>query len=148
MIGSPMRSSPRLLCRSPNSPCKRTSLKSLNNLFISWTYQRSHGVNTAEGVYSHLYSTAFHNNWSDFPFMTDVALKSEALAWRFTADPTDIQSTIDRLDMLYQYHGMVSGTFSADEHIAGLNPSRGWVIYTSVSITMSLIFFVEPNCAP
>jgi hypothetical protein len=37
------------------------------------------------------------------------ALKSEALAWRFTGDPTDIQSTFDRLDMLYTYHGQVSG---------------------------------------
>ncbi|KAJ7583639.1 hypothetical protein C8J56DRAFT_954591 [Mycena floridula] len=62
---------------------------------------QTHGVNTAE------------------------ALKSEALAYRFTADETDKQNTFDRFDMLYRYHGTVSGTFSADEHIAGLNPSRG-----------------------
>ncbi|KAF8891202.1 hypothetical protein BD779DRAFT_1513791, partial [Infundibulicybe gibba] len=64
--------------------------------------QHTHGVNTAEG-----------------------ATKSEALAWRFTGDPTDVQSTFDRMDMLYQYHGRASGTFSADEHIAGLDPSEG-----------------------
>ncbi|KXN85013.1 hypothetical protein AN958_11858 [Leucoagaricus sp. SymC.cos] len=62
---------------------------------------QTHGVNTAE------------------------ALKSEALAWRFTGDPTDVQSTFDRIDMLYKFHGRASGTFSADEHIAGLDPSRG-----------------------
>jgi hypothetical protein len=56
---------------------------------------------------------------------TGEALKSEALAFRFTNDPTDKQNTIDRIDMLYQYHGRASGTFSADEHYAGLNPSRG-----------------------
>ncbi|KAF5317730.1 hypothetical protein D9619_012623 [Psilocybe cf. subviscida] len=75
---------------------------------------QTHGVNTAE------------------------ALKSEALAWRFTADPTDIQSTFDRLDMLYKYHGMVSGTFSADEHIAGLNPSRGTELCAVVEQIFSL----------
>jgi hypothetical protein len=37
------------------------------------------------------------------------ALKSEALAFRFTGDPTDKQNTFDRLDMLYQYHGRASG---------------------------------------
>ncbi|KAJ7793921.1 hypothetical protein B0H14DRAFT_2924745 [Mycena olivaceomarginata] len=67
---------------------------------------QTHGVNTAE------------------------ALKSEALAFRFTGDPTDKQNTFDRLDMLYQYHGRASGTFSADEHIAGLNPSRGEQIFS------------------
>ncbi|KAF8161852.1 hypothetical protein BJ912DRAFT_311452 [Pholiota molesta] len=75
---------------------------------------QTHGVNTAE------------------------ALKSEALAWRFTGDPTDIQSTFDRLDMLYTYHGQASGTFSADEHIAGLNPSRGTELCTVVEQIFSL----------
>uniref|UniRef100_A0A0W0FV11 Duf1680 domain containing protein n=2 Tax=Moniliophthora roreri TaxID=221103 RepID=A0A0W0FV11_MONRR len=65
------------------------------------TNQHTHGVNTAE------------------------ALKSEALAYRFTADETDKKSTFDRIDMIYKYHGRASGTFAADEHLAGLNPSRG-----------------------
>jgi hypothetical protein len=56
---------------------------------------------------------------------TGEALKSEALAYRFTSDPTDIDSTWERLDLLYTYHGRASGTFGADEHIAGLDPSRG-----------------------
>ncbi|KDR83210.1 hypothetical protein GALMADRAFT_134697 [Galerina marginata CBS 339.88] len=75
---------------------------------------RSHGVNTAE------------------------ALKSEALAWRFTGDPTDVQNTFDRLNMLYTYHGQISGTFSADEHIAGLNPSRGTELCAIVEQIFSL----------
>ncbi|KAF8509631.1 hypothetical protein JB92DRAFT_2945317 [Gautieria morchelliformis] len=53
------------------------------------------------------------------------ALKSEALSYRFTQDESDVQSTFDRLDLLYTYHGRESGTFAADEHLAGLDPSRG-----------------------
>ncbi|KAJ7126117.1 hypothetical protein C8R44DRAFT_781093 [Mycena epipterygia] len=75
---------------------------------------QTHGVNTAE------------------------ALKSEALAWRFTGDPTDKQNTFDRLDMLYQYHGRASGTFSADEHYAGLDPSRGTELCAVVEQIFSL----------
>ncbi|KAJ7686648.1 hypothetical protein B0H17DRAFT_1071405 [Mycena rosella] len=78
-----------------------------------------HGVNTAE------------------------ALKSEALAYRFTGDPTDKQNTIDRLDMLYQYHGRASGTFSADEHIAGLNPSRGTELCAVVEQIFSLALIYQ-----
>ncbi|KAJ7196912.1 hypothetical protein C8J57DRAFT_1419137 [Mycena rebaudengoi] len=75
---------------------------------------QTHGVNTAE------------------------ALKSEALAWRVTGDPTDKQNTFDRLDMLYQFHGRASGTFSADEHVAGLNPSRGTELCAVVEQIFSL----------
>ncbi|KIJ34650.1 hypothetical protein M422DRAFT_263212 [Sphaerobolus stellatus SS14] len=53
------------------------------------------------------------------------ALKSEALSYRFTHDETDIESTFKRLDLVYTYHGRPSGTFAADEHLAGLDPSRG-----------------------
>ncbi|KAJ6488040.1 hypothetical protein C8R45DRAFT_1097879 [Mycena sanguinolenta] len=79
----------------------------------------THGVNTAE------------------------ALKSEALAFRFTNDPTDQQSTIDRIDMLYQFHGRASGTFSADEHYAGLNPSRGTELCAVVEQIFSLALIYQ-----
>lgn len=62
---------------------------------------QTHGVNTAE------------------------ALKAEALAYRFTSDPTDVASTWERIDLVYTFHGRESGTFAADEHVAGLDPSRG-----------------------
>ncbi|KAF8074091.1 hypothetical protein FPV67DRAFT_786999 [Lyophyllum atratum] len=76
--------------------------------------QQTHGVNNAE------------------------ALKSEALAWRFTGDATDKKSTFDRLDMIYKYHGRASGTFSADEHLGGLDPSRGTELCTVVEQIFSL----------
>ncbi|GLB38772.1 putative beta-L-arabinofuranosidase, GH127 [Lyophyllum shimeji] len=66
------------------------------------------------------------------------ALKSEALAWRFTGDETDKQNTFDRIDMVYKYHGRASGTFSADEHFAGLDPSRGTELCAVVEQIFSL----------
>jgi hypothetical protein len=81
---------------------------------LSQLSMQTHGVNTAE------------------------ALKSEALAWRFTGDPTDIESTFDRINMVYTYHGRASGTFSADEHIAGLDPSRGTELCAVVEQIFSL----------
>ncbi|KAJ7631929.1 hypothetical protein DFH06DRAFT_1223303 [Mycena polygramma] len=74
---------------------------------------------------------------------TGEALKSEALAFRFTGDPTDKQNTFDRLDMLYQYHGRASGTFSADEHIAGLDPSRGTELCAVVEQIFSLALIYQ-----
>lgn len=80
-----------------------------------WTYvAQTHGVNQAE------------------------ALKSEALAWRMTGDDSDKQSTSDRIEMLYTYHGRSSGTFASDEHLAGLNPARGTELCTVVEQMFSL----------
>ncbi|KAG6845064.1 hypothetical protein H0H87_001126 [Tephrocybe sp. NHM501043] len=76
--------------------------------------QQTHGVNNAE------------------------ALKSEALAWRFTGDATDKQNTFDRLNLIYGFHGRASGTFASDEHLAGLDPSRGTELCTVVEQIFSL----------
>ncbi|KAJ3889835.1 hypothetical protein GG344DRAFT_66775 [Lentinula edodes] len=81
---------------------------------------QTHGVNTAE------------------------ALKSEALAYRFTFDSSDIDSTWERIDLVYTYHGRESGTFSADEHIAGLDPSRGIkVLKLAYTVRTELCAIVE-----
>ncbi|KAL4263393.1 Non-reducing end beta-L-arabinofuranosidase-like GH127 middle domain-containing protein [Pleurotus pulmonarius] len=71
------------------------------------------------------------------------ALKSEALAYRFTGDEGDKQSTFDRLELLYKYHGRASGTFSADEHLAGLDPSRGTELCTVVEQIFSLAIIYQ-----
>ncbi|TFY63122.1 hypothetical protein EVJ58_g3436 [Rhodofomes roseus] len=66
------------------------------------------------------------------------SLKSEALAWRMTGEQSDIDSTYDRIDMLWQYHGRPQGIFGTDEHLAGLGPSRGSEYCTSVETMFSL----------
>lgn len=42
-----------------------------------------------------------------------------------TGDQSDVDSTYARIDMLWKYHGRPQGIFNTDEHLAGLNPSRG-----------------------
>ncbi|KAI5833318.1 hypothetical protein K523DRAFT_343192 [Schizophyllum commune Tattone D] len=82
--------------------------------------------------------------WTAKKALTDTrriqteALKSEALTWRITGDDSDKQSTVDRIDMLYKYHGRASGTYSADEHLGGLNPARGTELCTVVEQMFSL----------
>ncbi|KAJ7056946.1 hypothetical protein C8F01DRAFT_1152839 [Mycena amicta] len=74
---------------------------------------------------------------------TGEALKSEALAFRFTGDPTDKQNTFDRIDMLYKFHGRASGTFGADEHYTGLDPSRGTELCAVVEQIFSLALIYQ-----
>ncbi|KAL1745004.1 hypothetical protein HDZ31DRAFT_82266 [Schizophyllum fasciatum] len=82
-----------------------------------------------EEVWTYVSQTSLNKN---------AALKSEALTWRMTGDDSDKQSTLDRIDMLYKYHGRASGTFSADEHLGGLNPARGTELCTVVEQLFSL----------
>ncbi|KZP19801.1 hypothetical protein FIBSPDRAFT_862288 [Athelia psychrophila] len=53
------------------------------------------------------------------------ALKSEAVGYRFTQSQADVASTSQRWDILYKYHGLPTGIFNADEHLAGLDANRG-----------------------
>ncbi|TFY52235.1 hypothetical protein EVJ58_g10129 [Rhodofomes roseus] len=66
------------------------------------------------------------------------SLKSEALVWRVTGDPSDIASTYARIEMLWKYHGRPQGIFSTDEHLGGLHPSRGTELCASVEAMFSL----------
>ncbi|KAJ7903647.1 hypothetical protein B0H14DRAFT_3680528 [Mycena olivaceomarginata] len=60
------------------------------------------------------------------------AIKSEAVAYRFSHDSTDLDSTRTRIALIEQYHGRSSGVLGADEHLAGLMPSRGSELCTVV----------------
>ncbi|KAJ7931416.1 hypothetical protein B0H13DRAFT_1958029 [Mycena leptocephala] len=65
------------------------------------------------------------------------AIKSEAVAYRFSHDSTDLDSTRNRIALIEQYHGRSSGVFGADEHLAGLMPSRGSELCTVVETMYS-----------
>ncbi|KAJ7637664.1 hypothetical protein DFH06DRAFT_1218847 [Mycena polygramma] len=65
------------------------------------------------------------------------AIKSEAVAFRYSHDSTDLDSTRNRITMIEQYHGRSSGVFGADEHLAGLMPSRGSELCTVVETMYS-----------
>lgn len=49
--------------------------------------------------------------------------------YRQSHNQTDFQSSYDRVQKLDQYHGLPSGIFACDEHLAGNMPSRGEEIH-------------------
>ncbi|CAE6537798.1 unnamed protein product [Rhizoctonia solani] len=60
-----------------------------------------HGVNLAEG------------------------LKAMAVGYRFSKDQSELEDAIEAWNRIHKYHGRPSGTFAADEYLAGLDPVRG-----------------------
>jgi len=68
------------------------------------------------------------------------ALKSSAVWYRYSQNPTDMMSTIQRAKILDQYHGMASGVHSCSEHLAGLSPSQGAETCTVVETMYSYQF--------
>jgi uncharacterized protein len=67
-----------------------------------------------------------------------MGLKSSAVWLLFSRDASD-RSGVDRqLAALDFYHGMPTGMFSADEHLAGRNPSQGVELCTVVENMFSL----------
>jgi len=67
-----------------------------------------------------------------------MALKSSAIRWLFSQDPADRAGVERQLAALDMYHGMPMGMFSADEHLAGRNPSQGVELCTVVETMFSL----------
>ncbi|KAJ8078227.1 hypothetical protein PM082_000433 [Marasmius tenuissimus] len=65
------------------------------------------------------------------------AIKSEAVAYRYTHDNADLDSTRQRVELINKYHGSASGVLVADEHLAGLHPSRGSELCTVVEMMYS-----------
>jgi uncharacterized protein len=54
-----------------------------------------------------------------------MALKSSALWWLISKDSSYRSGVSQQLAALDTYHGIPNGMFSADEHLAGKNPSQG-----------------------
>ncbi|KAJ7481270.1 hypothetical protein B0H11DRAFT_2023319 [Mycena galericulata] len=60
------------------------------------------------------------------------AIKSEAVAFRYTHNASDLAATRARIAIIDEYHGRVSGVLAADEHLAGKMPERGSELCTVV----------------
>jgi DUF1680 family protein len=67
-----------------------------------------------------------------------MGLKSSAVRWLLSRDASDRAGVAQQLAALDQYHGMPNGLFSADEHLAGRNPSQGVELCTVVESMFSL----------
>ena len=76
------------------------------------------------------------------------AIKSEAVWYRRSQDLTDVDSTYIRVRKLDQFHGVPSGMFQADEHLAGALPSHGTetcaVVEAVVSYAQSAAILGDP----
>ncbi|MFA5857886.1 MAG: beta-L-arabinofuranosidase domain-containing protein [Elusimicrobiota bacterium] len=67
-----------------------------------------------------------------------MAVKSHALIYQMTGDNIDKQTVYEMIDKLDKYHGMVTGVFSGDECLAGLNPVQGTELCAVVEYMYSL----------
>jgi DUF1680 family protein len=67
-----------------------------------------------------------------------MALKSQALWWLVSRDESYRAGVGQQLAALYSYHGIPNGMFSADEHLAGKNPSQGIELCAVVESMFSL----------
>lgn len=65
------------------------------------------------------------------------AVKSGATLYRIAGDPLGYQSSYRRMQLLDTYHGVPTGVFQADEHLAGNMPSHGTETCTVVELMWS-----------
>ena len=54
-----------------------------------------------------------------------MAIKCYSLYYKLTNNKEELKKTKYMINKLYKYHGVVTGTFNADECLASNNPSRG-----------------------
>lgn len=66
------------------------------------------------------------------------ALKASPLWWLISGSKQDREAFARQLALLDKYHGLPNGMFSADEHLAGRDPSHGTELCTVVETMFSL----------
>ncbi len=66
-----------------------------------------------------------------------MALKAAPIWWLISGHAGDRAELNSQLATLDKYHGLPNGMFSADEHLAGLNPSQGTELCTVVETMFS-----------
>ena len=67
-----------------------------------------------------------------------MGVKSGAIWYRQTGEKTDADNSLLAVETLDKYHGQVTGMFSGDEHLAGLNPIQGTETCTVTEYLFSL----------
>jgi len=77
-----------------------------------------------------------------------MAIKMSPVRALLTNNSTDRHAVSRMLEQLDRYHGLPNGIFSADEHLAGPNPSQGTelctVVETMFSLEQSLAILGDP----
>ncbi len=82
-------------------------------------------------------------NLSTHGVNTAMALKAAAVWYLITGEAGDRASLSQMFAALDRYHGQPSGIFSADEHLAGLDPSQG----TELCAVVEAMFSLETDLA-
>ena len=67
-----------------------------------------------------------------------MALKTSAVWWQISGDPSDRKAIYQLLDVMDRYHGQANGVHAGDEHYAGLDPSQGTELCAVVEGMFSL----------
>jgi hypothetical protein len=94
--------------------CTRASLSLEKEGEPSEKAMATHGVNNAQG------------------------LKAAPVSYLLSGSEADRHGVFQQLEMLDQFHGLPNGMFSADEHLAGRNPSQGIELCAVVEQMFSL----------
>jgi hypothetical protein len=76
--------------------------------------------------------------WTKHGVNTAMATKAAALLWRLEPGPAHRQFASHMIEVLDQYHGQVTGMFTCDECVAGLNPLQGSELCSVVEYMYSL----------
>lgn len=103
----------------------------------SYTTQLTHGVNNGMGRFGLLSSLLTPSTETWFSLS---ALKAHTIAYRFSHDDTDLDWARHQIKNINKYHGRANGLFAADEHFAGLHPSRGTELCTVVEMAYSYAY--------
>ena len=67
-----------------------------------------------------------------------MAIKAPALWWQLSGDERDRAASAELIEKLHAYHGSVTGVFTGDECLAGLNPVQGTELCAVVEYAYSL----------
>lgn len=90
--------------------------------------------------FEHFVYTERQNTWTHetHGVNTSMAIKQPAVWYRLSQQLRHRQSVQAIIDTLDTYHGQVTGVFSADENLAGKNPSQGTELCAVVEYLFSL----------
>ncbi len=85
------------------------------------------------------------NNFTQYSHVVNNAmmLKAGALRWRMTGAEDDFAAAEKMMAVLDKFHGMVTGVFSGDEHLAGTSPVQGTELCAVAEYMYSLEHLLE-----
>lgn len=124
-------------------------------LSLLWQYRQAPNADlleTAEALRNEGYD--WEENFKDLPFKQKsgqdqiflvnhgvnnaMGMKADALDWLLEGRQSSLQEAAEPLRALNQWHGQANGAFSADEQLAGLDPSQGTELCSVVEEMFSL----------